>query len=221
MALCTAELRVEMFPTTSAPLLTRMHVKQDASSMVETLHRQPGLASRPASSSGGTGRSSTNIHPYVHTRRDTVVLARDAVQGVTHVYSLAPPANIAEYVHRAGRTGRIGNAAASSTVTTFASPALGEDVAMRNIAAALGVELLEEQDAPYATGKGDGDEGTGSLLDRLDEEGEEEETADDGAAAIPAEDNIASKDTERANRLTDLFQLMDAQVRRPRDLASF
>jgi hypothetical protein len=47
------------------------------------------------------------------------------------VYSLAPPANVAEYVHRAGRTGRIGNQSTSSTVTTFASPELGEEAPRR------------------------------------------------------------------------------------------
>ena len=47
------------------------------------------------------------------------------------------------------------------------------------------------------------------MLDGLESEAEE----------ATAEDNIASKDTERANRLTDLFQLMDAQVRDARGLA--
>lgn len=46
------------------------------------------------------------------------------VRSLAAVYSVAPPANIEEYVHRAGRAGRIGNSVRGGLITTLTDPAL-------------------------------------------------------------------------------------------------
>ena len=82
----------------------------------------------------------------VRTGRLRVLIATEmAARGldlprVSHVVNFDPPTSIREYVHRAGRAGRLSSLAAQGTVVTFVASDAEED-AMLDIARELGVGL--------------------------------------------------------------------------------
>ena len=87
----------------------------------------------------------------LHSFRDnqtTLLLATPAaargldLPAVSHVYNISPPVDAADYLHRAGRAGRIGSPV-RGLITTMVTP---EEVpALLAQAAALGIEIIEEQ----------------------------------------------------------------------------
>ncbi|KAK9828026.1 hypothetical protein WJX81_001394 [Elliptochloris bilobata] len=101
------------------------------------------------------------LHAFRDARASFLLATPAAARGldlpaVSHVYSLGPPATPADYLHRAGRAGRIG-APRPGTVTTLAAPDQAD--AVRQMAAGLGLQLAElaEPRAPDLA-QGDGGE---------------------------------------------------------------
>ena len=83
----------------------------------------------------------------------TAALARGLdLPSVSHVYNVGAPKSATEYVHRAGRAGRVG-AGVSGQITTIVTPA--EVEGLREIAGVLGV-AAEAADVGVATGGGVG-----------------------------------------------------------------
>lgn len=83
---------------------------------------------------------------------------------VSHVYNMGLPEDATQYLHRAGRAGRIGSTS-GGVVTTIVTP--GQLASLQEMAAELGVELTEAEDAaapPAETPGADGTEG-GSVAD--------------------------------------------------------
>ena len=110
----------------------------------------------------------------LHSFRDnitTLLLATPAaargldMPAVSHVYNLSPPSDAAEYLHRAGRAGRIGSPLVVRGVVTTMVTRGGEVEALLEIGKKLGIELVEE-------------EGAASVVAGWVEEGEEGEVGD-------------------------------------------
>jgi len=91
---------------------------------------------------------------------------------LSHVVNFDPPGSLREYVHRAGRVGRLGSARATGTVITFAGSD-DEAAALLDMAGELGVALgeltLAGGDAavtPLLEAAGDLDEHRAAMLRR-------------------------------------------------------
>lgn len=102
----------------------------------------------------------TALHSF-RDNKTTLLLATPAaargldLPAVTHVYNVTPPASAADYLHRAGRAGRIGSTV-PGTVTTLVAE--GELAGWMGVAAELGLELERiEAPAPVGTGGAEGD----------------------------------------------------------------
>ncbi|GIM16732.1 hypothetical protein Vretimale_19319, partial [Volvox reticuliferus] len=89
----------------------------------------------------------------LHSFRDnksTLLLATGAaargldLPGVSHVYSLGPPPDATQYLHRAGRAGRIGSTS-GGVVTTLVTPE--ELPSLLEMGRQLGVRLVAEEEA--------------------------------------------------------------------------
>jgi superfamily II DNA/RNA helicase len=102
----------------------------------------------------------TALHAFRDNRATLLVATPAAARGldlpaVSHVYNVAPPRDAADYLHRAGRAGRIGSPV-PGTVTTLVTEA--EVAALQGAAAALGLELERiEAPAPTELGSAEGD----------------------------------------------------------------
>ena len=68
---------------------------------------------------------------------------------VSHVYNLGPPADAKEYLHRAGRAGRIGSTT-GGLVTSIVTPQELQELS--KISAELGVELVVESELEQGLG---------------------------------------------------------------------
>lgn len=99
----------------------------------------------------------------LHAFRDnaaTLLLATPAaargldLPAVSHVYNVAPPTDATDYLHRAGRLGRIG-CAIPGVVTTMVTDA--EVGRLQALAAELGLELEEAQEPAALAGEGSAD----------------------------------------------------------------
>ncbi|GLI69730.1 hypothetical protein VaNZ11_014406, partial [Volvox africanus] len=115
----------------------------------------------PSASDGGAGPGAQSIDDLfaynpiraLHSFRDnksTLLLATGAaargldLPGVSHVYSLGPPPDATQYLHRAGRAGRIGSTS-GGVVTTLVTPE--ELPLLLEIGRQLGIRLVEEEEA--------------------------------------------------------------------------
>ena len=100
------------------------------------------------------------LHSFRDNQTTLLIATPTAARGldlpaVSHVYNISPPVNAADYLHRAGRAGRIGSPV-RGLVTTMAAP---EEVAgLLAVAAALGIELIREEAPPRPTLSGEGDD---------------------------------------------------------------
>ncbi|KAG2436757.1 hypothetical protein HXX76_006281 [Chlamydomonas incerta] len=118
---------------------------------------------------------------------------------VSHVYSLGPPPDATNYLHRAGRAGRIGSTA-GGVVTTLVTP--DEVPALQAMAAELGVQLVREEEAAG--------ELVGSLPRLELSSGDEEEEGEAAAAEVEGGGKAAGLgDVDRLRKgLEDLYNLM-------------
>jgi superfamily II DNA/RNA helicase len=100
----------------------------------------------------------------LHSFRDnqtTLLLATPAaargldLPAVSHVYNLAVPIDAADYLHRAGRAGRIGSPV-RGLVTTMVTEG-EEEAALLDIAKKLNIELIKEEAMPPPELGGEGD----------------------------------------------------------------
>lgn len=97
---------------------------------------------------------------------------------MSHVYNLGPPADSKEYLHRAGRAGRIGSTT-GGLVTSIVTPqeleALCEITAELGVALAVegeqdqGLGLLPPQGGAAGEGQGDGQQDLDALKKGLDD----------------------------------------------------
>jgi superfamily II DNA/RNA helicase len=134
----------------------------------------------------------TALHAFRDARASLLVATPAAARGldlpaVSHVYNAAPPSGAAEYLHRAGRAGRIG-AGPTGVVTTLTSGA-EEAAALDALAAELGVALERvEPPAPAALARA--------------------VAADDAGAAGGGDEDAPALDMEAARRaLEDVLEL--------------
>jgi len=105
------------------------------------------------------------LHSFRDNQTSLLIATPGAARGldlpaVTHVYNVSPPKEETEYIHRAGRAGRIG-APVPGTVTTMVTP--GELPRLLVIAEHLGIKMEEVEAlgpptlaAPSASGDEDG-----------------------------------------------------------------
>lgn len=100
----------------------------------------------------------------LHAFRDnqtTLLLATPAaargldLPAVSHVYNLSPPGDAADYLHRAGRAGRIGSPVAG-LITTMVAPE--EEAGLLAIGEELSIDMVPEE-APPAPALAAGDDG--------------------------------------------------------------
>jgi superfamily II DNA/RNA helicase len=111
------------------------------------------------------------LHAFRDNRATLLLATPVAARGldlpaVSHVYNLGPPSDAADYLHRAGRTGRIGappglRGVVTTMVTEDEIPALGA------LAEQLGVEIVRQEPpiAPVAVEDGDTEEARKALED--------------------------------------------------------
>lgn len=101
----------------------------------------------------------------LHSFRDnqtTLLLATPAaargldLPAVSHVYNLSTPSDAADYLHRAGRTGRIGSPVRSLVTTMVAEGE--EEQALLKIAETLNIELIKETAPPPPELGGEGED---------------------------------------------------------------
>lgn len=90
------------------------------------------------------------LHSFRDNQTTLLIATPAAARGldlpaVSHVYNLSPPTDAADYLHRAGRAGRIGSPV-RGLITTMVTP---EEVpALLAQAEALGIKMVEEQAPP-------------------------------------------------------------------------
>jgi len=88
------------------------------------------------------------LHSFRDSQTTLLLATPEAARGldlpaVSHVYNLSAPIDAADYLHRAGRAGRIGSPV-RSLVTTMVT-AGGEEAALLAIAEKLNIELVKEE----------------------------------------------------------------------------
>lgn len=97
------------------------------------------------------------LHSFRDNETTMLIATPQAARGldlpaVRHVYNLSPPESPTQYIHRAGRAGRVG-ATVKGVVTTLVDP--GQAAAFVAGAAALGL-ALERVEEPGVEGAGEG-----------------------------------------------------------------
>lgn len=92
------------------------------------------------------------LHLFLRDRAASLLLATPSASrgldlpAVSHVYNLGPPADAKEYLHRAGRAGRIGSTTGGLVTSIITADELAQlnDIAV-HLGVALAVEYEDEQ----------------------------------------------------------------------------